>query len=125
MKRLILTAVIACILVGACLLGVYCISNECDALYDRLAGIEALCRADDAELAQACQALEAYWCKIEPRLTFFVNHQTARTIGESIAMLPPLSASQDKAEFLSECRVAKIKVEHLKQMERASWQNVF
>lgn len=124
MKRLIITILLTVIILATCISAVIIIGNSCDEMIAMLEEVERLCGEDSNELETACNKAEEKWCEIEPVISLFIDHDSARTVGESISELPPLALAEEKAELLSHCRAAKIKLQHIKNTEEPGWLNI-
>ncbi|MGI6269356.1 MAG: DUF4363 family protein [Candidatus Howiella sp.] len=126
MKRLILTAAIFLILILLCTAGLYTVSSfteEMDGLLERAILLAEAGRFEAA--AELAQAAEDRWVEIEPKISFFVNHDVVSAVGESVAGLPPLAKEETASDFLSLCRTAKISLVHLADSQRVSLYNIF
>lgn len=126
MKRLILTMAIFLTLILLCAAGLYTVSSFTKEMDDLLEQAIQAAEAGRFEEAEAlAQSAENRWIQIEPKISFFVSHDTVSAVGESVAGLPPLAREETAENFLSLCRTAKISLIHLADSQKISLYNIF
>lgn len=126
MKRLILTAAIFLLLIFLCSAGLHTVTTFAEEMDDLLHQAIREAEAGRFEAAGALAAeAETRWVEIEPKISFFVNHDVVSSVGESVAGLPPLAKAETAADFLSLCRTAEISLIHLADSQKISLYNIF
>lgn len=125
MKRFLIACTLIIIVAVLCSVGSWYLKNThavIDEMLDNL--LEHFEQGDMQQTAQAARALEKEWVKREKYLSIFIDHQKIDNIGISIAKLEPLAQLEAHAEFLAECKLAKVMLLHVINDEKISLESV-
>ncbi len=123
MRRLTAAIILSVFLAGICITNSIVVKNA----YKNLGENIEICRnavSSAEESLSAAQHLEDEWVQVEEILTAFVDHDIVDEIGVSIARLKNY-AGVHEADYLAECTVIEMKLEHMKDNAEFGFHSFF
>ncbi len=123
LKVAIATLIIILLLIGAT--HIY-LRNVTQSMVNQLSVAEQSERAGNTQLAKKdLEAFSKEWDVNKHLLATFIRHSELDLANQSIAKLTPLTDTDDVSGFYAECDTLKMQINHLVDVERFSFDNIF
>lgn len=118
---------LACFLLmlALCLYSSACVMNAVQDTTQLLeAAVEAEQRGSKKDLLQNIHAAGSAWKSHELFFGTVLRHDEVDSVMEEFSRLESYAATQDQDDFLSNCNALIARLEHIRQMEKPSLQNI-
>lgn len=103
----------------------YYLSSSCDSLADTFENVLYVAENNSEKLSSQFENAEKKWKKYEKTFAVSVNHAELDTVKQSMARAESYMKSDDISEFMCELKVVTDQIEHIKQLEYPTLQNIF
>ncbi len=125
MKKLYAAFVFLLLIPVASLFYLYGLALSCDRLTDTFENVLYAAENNSGKLSFEFEKAEREWEKQEKNFAVSVNHAELDTVKQSLARAKSYIKSDNMSEFICELEVITAQIEHIKQLEYPTLQNVF
>lgn len=126
MKRVWAAAALFIMILGICIWGLITTNMMTGSIYSRLNEIKSEVKSGNKSTATALSETAIHeWHEYHMKMCTYMPHSRLEAIDQSLAALPPLINSESGTDqFEAECERAEAQIEHLKDTELPSLENI-
>ena len=125
MKKMYAAIVFLLLIPTVSIFYLYYLSSSCDRLEDTFKSVLYAAERNSAELNDEFEKAGKEWKKYEKTFAVSVNHAELDTVKQSLARAKSYIKSDNMSEFICELEVITAQIEHIKQLEYPTLQNIF
>lgn len=126
MKKIIVSLGIFIIMIVGMIFSILYLNKVCKDLEDITSNIESYINEDNMKKAyDTSQKLTKKWKRYSESISIFVNHQEIDNIETELSKIPQYIKEDSKDEALASVRVLNFFLNHVKNMEKITIQNIF
>lgn len=126
MKKIIVSLSIFVVMIIGMIFSIQYLNKVCKDLEDISSSIETYINEDNMNKAyETSLSLTKKWKKYSESISIFVNHQEIDNIETELSKIPQYIKEDSKEESLASVRVLAFFLNHVKNMEKITIQNIF
>ena len=125
MKRVISSIILLAIIIGGCIWEVYFLNTTIEFLTENIKTTETLINSDELDKAiEKNNSTLQFWLDRKNLISTFIDHNHIQEIDETLTVMKTLLENNQSEDFFSESGRAINQMEHLKDTEIPSIENI-